>query len=177
MLKSYLLDFQVCHKAASVWWTCPYNNNLMKHFIWKWRKYNVMKNKTISSIKYICHNKQLKNLHKVIPMNINQQIITLNIQKTPDWHFLVFFLFLNSKLWSLMSLYLLNLSVCCSIPIGYHLLVHNYHVLKFENNFQVLMFLMFLFFFNFWTQNKDIWWITWLLNSLVCCSILSIKLV
>ena len=29
--------------------------------------------------KYIRHNKQLKSLHKFMPMNINQQIITLNI--------------------------------------------------------------------------------------------------
>ena len=84
MLRSYLLDFQVCNTAASVWWTCPYNNNLMKHFKWKIRNCNVMKKKTISSIKYICYNKQLKNLHKFMPMNINQQITTLNIQKTPD---------------------------------------------------------------------------------------------
>ena len=40
---------------------------------------NAMKKKTISSIKYIRHNKQLKNSHKFMPMNINQQIITLNI--------------------------------------------------------------------------------------------------
>ena len=37
-----------------------------------------------SSIKYICHNTQLKNLYKFMPMNINQQIITLNIHKPPD---------------------------------------------------------------------------------------------
>ena len=35
-------------------------------------------------MKYIYHNKQLKNLHKFMLMNINQQIITLDIQKTPD---------------------------------------------------------------------------------------------
>ena len=105
MLKSYPLDFQVCNKAVSVWWTCPYNNNLMKHVTWKRRKCNVMKKKTISSIKYICHNKQLKNLHKFMPMNISQQIITFNIQKTPysDFFFLSFFCqFLNSKLQSLI---------------------------------------------------------------------------
>ena len=44
----------------------------MKHFIWKRRQCNVLKKKTISLIKYICHNKQLKNLHKFMPMNINQ---------------------------------------------------------------------------------------------------------
>ena len=46
-----------------------------------------MKKKTISSIKYICHNNQLKNLCKFMPININQQIITLNIRKTPDSDF------------------------------------------------------------------------------------------
>ena len=58
-----------------------------------------MKKKIISPTKYICHNKQLKNLHKFIPMNINQQIITLNIQKTPDLDifFRVFFFFLIFK--------------------------------------------------------------------------------
>ena len=80
MLKRYPLDFQVCNKAASI----TSNNNLMEHVTWKRRKCNVMKKKTISSIKYICHNKQLKNLHKLMPMSINQQIITLNIHKTPD---------------------------------------------------------------------------------------------
>ena len=43
-----------------------------------------MKKKNMSSIKYICHNQKLKNLQKFMPMNINQQIITFNIQKTPD---------------------------------------------------------------------------------------------
>ena len=80
-LKSYHHDFQVCHKAASIWWTCPYNNNLMKHVTWKRTKCNVMKKKTISSTRYICHNKQLKNSHKFMPMSINQQIIILSIQK------------------------------------------------------------------------------------------------
>ena len=95
MLKSYLLDFQVCSKAASVWWTCPYNNNHMEHFTWKSRKCNVMKKKTISSIKCICHNKQLKNLHKFMPMNISQQIVTFNIQKNSKfWHVLLCFLLL-----------------------------------------------------------------------------------
>ena len=53
-----------------------------------------MKKKTISSIKYICHSKQLKNLHKFMPMNTSQQIIILNIKKTPDsdiFYFLFFF--------------------------------------------------------------------------------------
>ena len=118
MLKSYPLDFQVCNKAANVWWTCAYNNNRMKHFTWR-RKCNVMKKKTISSIKYICHNKQLKNFHKFMPMNISQQIITFNIQKKPrSWHFLVFFFF---NFWTQnygLSWYLclFNPSVCCSIP-------------------------------------------------------------
>ena len=53
----------------------------MKHFTWKRRQFNIMKKKIISSIKYVCHNKQLKNLNKFMPMNINQQIITLNIHK------------------------------------------------------------------------------------------------
>ena len=97
MLKSYPLDFQVCNKAASVWWTCPYNNNLMKHFTWKRRKCNVMKKKTISSIKYICHNKQLKILQKFMPMNIRQQIITFNLQKKLQIvTFLVFLFFFFS---------------------------------------------------------------------------------
>ena len=56
----------------------------MKHFTWKKRQCNVMKNKTISLIKYICQNKQLKNLYKFMPMNINQQIMALNIHKTTD---------------------------------------------------------------------------------------------
>ena len=59
----------------------------MKHFTWKRIKCSVIKRKTISSIKYICNNKKQKNLYKLMPMNpinINQQIITLDIQKTPD---------------------------------------------------------------------------------------------
>ena len=95
MLKSYPLDFQVCNKAVSVWWTCPYNNNLMKHVTWKRRKCNVMKKKTISSIKHICHNKKLKNLHKFMPMSINQQIITFSIKK-------------NSRFWLFLGLF----SIC-----------------------------------------------------------------
>ena len=99
MLKSYPLDFKVCNKAASVWWTCPYNNNQMEHFTWKRRKCNVMKKKTISLIKYICHNKQLKTLHKFMPMNIIQQIITFNIQRSSRfWHFLVFFSIFELKI-------------------------------------------------------------------------------
>ena len=106
MLKSYLLDFQVCNKAASVWWTCPYNNNQMEHFTWKRRKCNVMKKKTISLIKYICHNKQLKTLHKFMPMNISQQIITFNIQKNSRfWHFLGFF-------FSIFELKILFFDIC-----------------------------------------------------------------
>ena len=57
--------------------------NLMKHFTWK-RQCNIMEKKAISSIKYICHNKQLKNLCKFMAMNINQQIMTLSIHETPD---------------------------------------------------------------------------------------------
>ena len=104
MLKKLPLDFQDCNKAANVWWTCAYNKNWMKHSTWR-RKYNVMKKKTISSIKYIYHNKQLKSLHKFMPMNISQQNIIFNIQKKSRfWHFLVFFFqFLNSKLGSLMK--------------------------------------------------------------------------
>ena len=37
-------------------------------------------NHLISQIR--CHNDQLKNFYKFMPMNINQQIITLNIHKT-----------------------------------------------------------------------------------------------
>ena len=119
MLKSYPRDFQVWNKAASVWWTCPYNNNLVKHFTWKRRQCNVMKKKTISSIKYICHNKQPKNLYKFMSMIIIQQIITLNIHKISDSDiFLVFFFF---KFWTQSwgfwwSLCLLNPSVWCSTP-------------------------------------------------------------
>ena len=95
MLKSYPLDFQVCNKTASVRWTCPYNNNPIEHFTWKRRKSNVMKKKAILSIKYICHNKQLKNLHKFIPMNISQQFITIKklwtLKKLQILTFLVFF--------------------------------------------------------------------------------------
>ena len=80
------------------------NNNLTKHFIWKRRQCNVMKKNTISSIKYICHNKQLKNLYKLMPININQQVITFNIHKTPDSDiFQLFFQFLNLKLVPLMK--------------------------------------------------------------------------
>ena len=103
MLKSYPLDFQGCNKAANVWWACAYNNQ-MKHFTWS-RKCDVMKKKTIPSIKYIYHNKQLKNLHKFMPINIKQQIIIFNIKNSRFWHFLGFFFplqFLNSKLRSLM---------------------------------------------------------------------------
>ena len=123
MLKSYPLDFKVCNKATNVWWTCPYKNNQMEHFTWKRRKCNVMKKKTISSTKYICHNKQLKILHKFMPMNIRQQIITFNIQKKLQIvTFLVFFCFFcffnfwtqNYDLW--WYLCLLNPSVCCSTP-------------------------------------------------------------
>ena len=50
---------------------------------------------------------------------------------------------------------ILNSLVCCSILsiglvqkilIGYHLFVHNYHVLKFEKNLQFLIFFVFFFF-------------------------------
>ena len=90
-VKRLSLDFQVCNKAASVWQTCPYNNNLIKHVTWKRGKCNVVKKKTISSIKYICHDKQLKNLNKFMLMSIYQQIITLSIQKNSRfWHLLGF---------------------------------------------------------------------------------------
>ena len=36
----YPLNFQICNTAARVWWTCPYNNNLIKHYTWKRRKCN-----------------------------------------------------------------------------------------------------------------------------------------
>ena len=121
LLKSFPLNFQICNKAASVWWTCPYNNNQMEHFTWKRRKCNVMKKKTFSSIKYICHNTQLKILHKFMPMNISRPIITFTIQK-------------NSRFW------------------------------------------YFLGFFNFWTQNYDLWWYLCLLNTSVCCSFPNIGL-
>ena len=109
MWKSYPLDFQVGNKAASVRWTCSDKNNLMKHVKWKRRKCNVMKKK-------ICHNKLLKSLHKFTPTSINQQIITLSIQKKLEilTFFRVFFQFLNSKLWSLMTF--MPPSVFYSIP-------------------------------------------------------------
>ena len=65
--KSTFCDFHVCTIAASVWQTCPYKNNM--YFIRKRRQSNVMKKKTIPSIKYICHNKQPKNLQKIMPLN------------------------------------------------------------------------------------------------------------
>ena len=121
MLKSYPLDFQVCNKAANVWWTCAYNNNRMKHFTWR-RKCNVMKKKTIPSIKYTNHNKKLKKLHKFMPMNISQQIIIINIKKKLQiLTFFCFFLFFFSNFWTQnYGLWwyscLLDPSVCCSIP-------------------------------------------------------------
>ena len=128
----------------------------MEHFKWKRRKYNVMKKKTISSIKYICHNKQLKNLHKIMPMNISQQIITFNIQKkTPDsdiFQFVFFSIFeLRITVFDYIYAYLILQSAVVfpaqglskKILIGYNLFVHNYHVLKFENNLQILIFFMF----------------------------------
>ena len=91
---------------------------------------------------------------------------------------------LNSKLWYLKWWYYFFL-VCCSIPsielvqkilTGYHLLVHNYyHLLKCKKSSWFWHFSG--VFFNFWTQSYGIWWILWLLNSLVCCSIPSIELV
>ena len=119
MLKSYPLDFQVCNAAASVRWTCPYNYNLMKHFTWKRRKCNVMKKKTISSIKYICHNKQRKNLHEVYAYEYQSASYYPQHSKNSRlWHFLVFFQFLNSKLQCLMTF--MPPSFCCSIPsIGF----------------------------------------------------------
>ena len=62
-----------------------------------------MKKKIISSIKYICHNKQLKNVRKFIPMNISE-LLPSTLKKTPDSDIFFFFLFqfLNSKLQSLM---------------------------------------------------------------------------
>ena len=40
LLKSYPLDFQVCNKAANVWWTCASYNNRIEHeeenaMLWK----------------------------------------------------------------------------------------------------------------------------------------------
>ena len=64
VLKSGPHDFQVSSKAAMS--DEHIYNYLMKQFTWKRRLWNVMKMETISSIKYICHNKQLKNLYKFI---------------------------------------------------------------------------------------------------------------
>ena len=51
----------------------------------------------LSSIKYICHNKQLKNLYKFIPMNISQQIITIKKLLTlKKLQILTFFSFFSS---------------------------------------------------------------------------------
>ena len=50
----------------------------MKHFTWKRSQCNVMKKKIHLSLQ------TTKKLIKFMTMNINQQIITLNIYKTPD---------------------------------------------------------------------------------------------
>ena len=105
--KNTFCDFQVCNIVASVWWTCPYNN-MMSHFTWKRRQCNVMKKKTIPSIKYICHNKQLKiyiGLCLWIWMSKSKILIPLTFIKLKILTFLVvFFLqFLDSKLGSLMK--------------------------------------------------------------------------
>ena len=90
-----------------------------KHFTWKRRKSDVMKKKTISSIKYLCHNKQLKSVHKFMPMNISQQIITFNIKKNFFFNIkknIFFFFSFWTQNYSLSwYLCLLNPSVCCSI--------------------------------------------------------------
>ena len=129
--------------------------NLMKHFTWK-RQCNIMEKKAISSIKYICRNKQLKNLCKFMAMNINQQIMTLNIHKTPDSDvFRGFFSIFELKIRIFDEVYAYLILQYFSIPSiglvkkilnGYHVFLHNDHELKFEKILQILTF--FIFFFN-----------------------------
>ena len=127
----------------------------MKHFTWKRRQCNVMKKKTVPLIKYICQNKQLKNLYKFIPMNISQQIMALNIHNTTDSHIcqLVFssIFELKIKVFDEVYAYLIIQSPAVlpaqgsseKILVGYHLFVHNYHVSKFDRNLHILIFFMF----------------------------------
>ena len=100
MLKSYPFDFQVCNKAVSVWGTCPYNNNLMKHFTWKRRKCSVMKRKTTLSMKYICRNKKLKIFYAYEYESANYYL--QHSKSSKFWH-LFFYQLLNSKFGSLMK--------------------------------------------------------------------------
>ena len=92
MLKSYPLDFNFATKLpvfdehvliTITWWNISH---------WKVdNECNVTKKKAISSIKYFSHNKQLRNLNKFMPMNINQHMITLNIHITPDSDIILIF--------------------------------------------------------------------------------------
>ena len=76
-----------------------------------------------------------------MPMSISLQILT----------FLeIFFQFFNSRLLSLMkfmppSLLQYSQHSIEKVLIGYHLFIYNCHVLKFENNLQILIFFMFFF--------------------------------
>ena len=117
ILKSYLLDFQVCNKVGSIWWTCLHNNNLMKHCTWKCRKCNVMKKKKHVINKIHLSQSKTKKLTKVYAYEYQSANYYLQHTKNSRfWHFLVvfFFQFLNSKLQSLITF--MPPSVCCSIP-------------------------------------------------------------
>ena len=126
------------------------------------KKIQCYEKENLSSIKYICYNKQLKNLCKFIPMNISQQIITIKKLLTlKKLQILTFFSFFS-------SIFELKITVCDDnyaylifhsavvIPAqglskknsNWIQFVHNYHVLKFENNLKNLIFFMFFSIFE-----------------------------
>ena len=93
-----------------------------------------------------------------MPMNVSQQIITLNIHETPDSDIFQFFVSvfeLKIRVFDEVYAYLILQSaivfpaqgLCKKILTGYQLFVHNY-VLKLEKNLQILIFFVFFSIFE-----------------------------